>query len=753
MNQTLKYRFRWATLIVLGLSAVLIPSTGLAQDYKIPKARVSKDKVSQDKVSRAKVSREGVSSDKTYAEQGRAALAGGDYDRALEKFRVGLETTRDPDEQAKLLFYQAVTLQKLGDLEAAVGFYKRYLQKKPKSGAALNNLAQLYAELGRPEPAEKLFHRAIALNDSRNAFYRQNYAEFLDAQGRWKDSTAAWTELIDGSPRAESPHRSMMDRYLASAPPDRPWSSLEGREKHRRQSRGQELLEYLWAQCKGGQPVRATSGALDALADPKSWPPQLRRELLTVVAVGLAGQRYDPRGFLTSKTAKRLSSLTGEPRLQQGAEELLQLHNREQAKLDPYDYRWWKRGDLEEDPPRGVWPADGFLRLIRSLGRSYQQDKDSDSAASYFRLAANFRGDDVDPEAIGDLVTLYAGENRLHEVGEIAEEYEQRLFGGKVQAYRGSKTEKIFDYHRTLGGIYSMTGNWGDEHTVTSAIFQLDRALQMYERLEDEAPSTAEQKAQYTPELNSLLAKGYESTGRIEKSYDVRISAAETYQLKGNSEAAKEILRPIASKPPPSTAGEQIKSRYSKVLTQVEPQNPKLDWKTNPSLDLSETQQKLPRDQSRGVRQFNRGLRLSKTDAQKAEEQFNRALERDPKLDEAYEALTRMYLEQKQYDKALETTKKWVVADPKDEQAHLYRFLAAESAGDLKLSDQALSDYGRIDPTGAAKIHLEKAEMALRSGDTDAAKVNLYYSQKLAGDDKTLAASMQRMVKQLEKQR
>ncbi len=688
-----------------------------------------------------------------YAKQGRAALAGGDYERALESFRAGSETAQDPDQQTKYLFYQAVTLQKQGNLEASVGLYKEYLRRKPGSGAALNNLAQVYAEMGSPEPAEKLFRRAIALNDSRNAFYRQNYAEFLDAQGRWKDSTATWTRLIDGNPRAESPHRAMMDRYLASAPADRPWRSLQGREQHRRQSRGEEMVGYLWGRWEDGQPVRAVSGALDALADADSWPPDLRRELLTVVAVGLAAQRYDARKFLASETAKRLSTLTGAPRIEQGVNELLQLHDPDNPKLDPFEYRWWKSGDLEEDPPRGVWPADGFLRLIRSLGRGYQQDENSDLAASYFRLAADFRGDDVDPEAISDLVTLYAGENRLEQVGEIAQEYEQRLFGGKVQAYRGSKTEKIFDYHRTLGGIYSITGDWGDENTVTSAIFQLDRALDMYRRLEDEAPATAQQKAQYTPELNSLLAKGYESTDRIEKSYEVRIAAAETYQRNGDTEAAKEILRPIATKPPPSTADDRIKTRYSEVLTQVEPQDLQLDWKKTPSLDLSNSREKLRRDSSSGVRPFNRGLRYSETDAERAAKQFNLALEKDPKLDEAYEALTRLYLEQKDYDKALETAEKWVVAEPEHDQAHLYRFMAAESTGDSDKSAEALATYGRVDPKGAAKIHLEKAALALRSGDTDAAKVSLYYSQKLAGDDQELAATMQRMVKQLERQR
>ena len=687
-----------------------------------------------------------------YADQGRAALAAADYDRALESFRAGLESTSDPDWQAKYIFYQAVTLQQQGRLEEAAGLYKEYLGQKPESAAALNNLAQIYAQAGDAERAEKLFRKAIAQKDSRSAYYRQNYAEFLDAQGRWKDATAAWTRLIDGQSQAESPHRAMMDRYLASAPSDRPWSTLEGREQHQRRGRGEEMVGYLWGRWEDGQPVRAAAGALDALADPNSWPPELRRELLTVVAVGLAGQRYDARQFLVSETAKKLSSLSGDPRISQGAEELLRLHNYDEPKLDPDVYRWWKMGDLENDPPRGIWPADGFLRLIRSLGRGFQQGKDLDRAEQYFRLAADFRGDDVDPEAIGDLAGLYAGDNRLEQVSELAQAYEHRLFGGKVQAYRTSKTEKIFDYHRTLGGIYSLTETRGDEHTVTSAIFQLDRALEMHRRLEQESPATAEQKAQYTPELNSLLAKGYESTGRIEKGYDVRISAAEIYQRNGDQEAATMILRPILTKPPPPTAGTQLKTRYQGVVTQVEPQSPKIDWRKTPSLDLSDANEPLPESRSPGANLYNKGVRESDSDLRRAEERFNKALKRDPKLTEAHEALAKLYLDQKEYDKASAAADRLLKVDPNHAQGHLYRYLAADSAGDSERAAEALADYGRLDPQGAAKIHFQKAEWALRSGDTDAAKVNLYYCRKLAGDDPDLTASVRRMLQKLEKQ-
>lgn len=171
--------------------------------------------------------------------------------------------------------------------------------------------------------------------------------------------------------------------------------------------------------------------------------------------------------------------------------------------------------------------------------------------------------------SVNCLVVLNLERNRLDQVREAAAECESRLFDAKVEAYRSSRVEKIFDYHRSLGKIYALTGNWGDERTVASAIFQLDHALETYDRLEVESPEKAAEKYRYTPELTDLLARGYAQTGRLEKSYLVRLEAAERYQARGDQVAAAEVIEPIREQPPPETVAARTRTRYGEVLAKT----------------------------------------------------------------------------------------------------------------------------------------------------------------------------------------
>jgi tetratricopeptide (TPR) repeat protein len=242
--------------------------------------------------------------------------------------------------------------------------------------------------------------------------------------------------------------------------------------------------------------------------------------------------------------AGRLAELGSDPDIGRGALDIRTLHDLEA--LDPRRYGWWADKTHEyEDPPRGVWPADGFRALVRSLGGRYKQIGERRKAENYYRLAIDLRPYDVDPAAIRDLTQLYIEENQLPKVNLLAEEYEDRLFRAKGAAYRSSRLRKIFEFHRTLGVLYATIGRWGDSYRVDSAIFQLEHAQEKSREVEERAEGVLPEKYRFSPDMVNMLATGYVATDQPSRSYELRVEEAERFQQQGDAEAVRKVLEPI----------------------------------------------------------------------------------------------------------------------------------------------------------------------------------------------------------------
>ncbi len=418
------------------------------------------------------------------------------------------------------------------------------------------------------QEAADSYRRAIELGESRRSIYLKNYAEYLDELGDWQAATASWNLLATQQPESEQPHRALMARYIESVP-----SSLAGQPPppiSQVRARSEELAAYLWGLLQRRQPARAVDAALEALEERQSWAEDVQGEMLTVVAVGLARRLYEPNELDETATGKRLAELAESSPVGAGAAQLLALHTADPS-FDPASYRWWRQGDLERDPPRGVWPADGFRELIRSIGLHHQQQGRPPAAERFFRLAAEFRDREADPLAVGNLVDLYLDDGRFDRVQQLASEYEPRL--ALADAGRSSQVEKVFDYRRTLGGVYALVGAWGGEGQSNSAISQLGQALAAYNRLKERAPAAAAKVYRQTPEVTDLLARGYAATGRAEDNYALRLEAAERFQQKKDREAVLQVLGPILHQPPPPEVSPAIRKRYRRAVEDPEVQD------------------------------------------------------------------------------------------------------------------------------------------------------------------------------------
>ena len=465
--------------------------------------------------------------------RGREALGAGRYEEAIELFAKASSETSDRDTKDRLLFYRAVTYQRMAEgaegdrrqglLHRSARLYDAYLEARPDSGAATNNLAKVYAALGWNDTAAELFEQALAKEDDKQGLYLKNYAQFLDDAGEWEEATELWSRIVQEQPLSPALQKSMVERFGEAG--------IE------------QLAGYLWELLEAGYARQAARSALDALAD-GGGKARDRIELLTIVSVALSRIHYEPAEFTELELAGRLTELGSDPDIGRGALDIEMLHDVEA--LDPRRYGWWaEKTDEYEDPPRGVWPADGFRALVRSLGSRYKQIGEPGRAESYYRLAADLRPYDVDPGAIRDLTQLYIEENQLPKVNLLAEEYEDRLFRGKGGAYRKSRLRKIFEYHRTLGVLYATIGRWGDSSQVDSAIFQLEHAQDKSREVEERTESAVPENYRFSPDMVNMLATGYVATEQPLKSYQLRVDEAERFQKQGDEEAVRKVLEPI----------------------------------------------------------------------------------------------------------------------------------------------------------------------------------------------------------------
>jgi len=478
--------------------------------------------------------------------RGREALGAGRYEEALELFTKASSEASDRDTDNRLLFYRAVTYQRLAEeaegdrrqaqLERSARLYDAYLEARPESGAATNNLAKVYAALGWNDTAAELFEQALAIEDDKQGLYLKNYAQFLDEAGEWEEAKEVYSRIVQEQPLSPALQKTMVDRFGEAGT--------------------EELAGYLWELLEAGYARRAAGSALDALAEGRGQKRE-RFELLTIVSVALSRISYGPASFTELEVAGQLAELGSDPDIGRGVLDIKMLHSVDA--LDPSRYGWWAEKTVEyEDPPRGVWPADGFRALIRSLGGRYMQMGEPLKAESYYRLAANLRPYDVDPAAIRDLTQLYIKENQLPKVNRLAEEYEDRLFSGKGGAYRNSQLRKIFEYHRTLGELYATIGRWGNSSRVDSAIFQLEHAQEKSREVADRTEGALPEKYQFSPDMVNMLATGYVATDQPSRSYQLRVDEAVRFNSQGDTEAVRKVLEPIKTQELPSVLRSRI---------------------------------------------------------------------------------------------------------------------------------------------------------------------------------------------------
>ena len=534
-----------------------------------------------------------------FVKDGKQALGAGEYEQALRLFMRGARQAKNVQEkrwQADFYFYMGLTQQQKAEslkenperrkaFTEAVRFYEKALDFHPDLGAALNNIAHIYDQMGLTGQAFRFYLKAIELNDKRRSFYEVSYADSLFDHGELQKALKYYRRVLKFQPDNSHARKKIIDVSITIGD--------EG------------LIPFLWELMESGWIIEAQRGAMQALIE-KKWSSRYdREELLALTVVGLSRQTYDPRKFVGSEAGNKFSQLSADPALSREARDIIALHQLEKDDFSEFSH-WSHKGDLFRDPSRGVWPRDAFLQLIRSLGDRYRGYRNFQQAETYYLLATTLDREVPDPTAVLRLADLYIAQGDQVRLEKMMAEHQISLFKGKARAYRNSHLHKIYQYHRALGVIYANIDNWGDSRTSTSAIFQLEHAIKTAQVINrrnrrniknseivtkvikkpemvtgliknpematlgrDRRTENKEEQIIVEPRLVKYLADGYELKSQPDKAIEIQLDAAETLiEQRAFSQAVK-VLVPLATTPP-AVMTEIQKERYLKIRSKID---------------------------------------------------------------------------------------------------------------------------------------------------------------------------------------
>jgi tetratricopeptide (TPR) repeat protein len=478
------------------------------------------------------------------------------FQEAREAFSLGVrqaEQSSDREREGKLRFYLGLTLQRhiasLSNshpdrgplLQDAKEQYERATRLLPRSAGVFNNLARIYEDLGEQERARLAFRSAIEVADERQALYAVNYADFLSRCGEARDAVRFYELALSIQPMNDRAHQALLRHYQR----EDPW----------------QVGAYLRRLLDRGLLSRVFNSATTILKEDNSRLSEDQAvELLTIVVRCLTRLSYQPEDILQSAYSERLEALV-EGRWGQAIRQIMTLYHGEQLK--PVSYPWWaeRTGPSSERPPGG-WPLEVFNGLARSLGERAMRQQAYETAEAYYKLAFRMNPRSPDGKALVNLVDLYVGSGRRGELEQLLN-HERELYQAKGSAYETMDREKIYEYHRALGIVYSYLGRWGSEGEVQSAVFQLNHALEAAELYNQSVGASSGAELLVEPRLVGLLATGYTAVGQAHRAFEVRVKTADSYKRLGVSDAATQVFRPIVGQAIPSSTSSDTRSRYN----------------------------------------------------------------------------------------------------------------------------------------------------------------------------------------------
>ena len=489
--------------------------------------------------------------------RGEALLLRGKVADAAKVFETQAESVA-PAEQASTFFRLGVQWQKEAAQlpqaqqaearRAAASAYERTLQVNPKSGAALNNLAQIYrSDPGQAARADELLTQAIALNDSHKGVYLLNRAALKRDAGDLKVATELAEQAAAADKGNLEAHQMVMNVALV-------------REDAR------PLLDYIDDLNTRGLVVRA----LDSAAAGLTKFPNNRRQLLTSVARTISNSAYTADPWVMAETAagQAIGKFREDPAIGAGVNELFQVLR---APVPAGTLRWWTEGFNASMWPQEGSPAEAMQNLTRRCGEIYHGMGDG-RAEGYYRMSVDLNGRmNADARALLGLSEILYEQKRIDDLNKLLAANEPGLMDAKLQTVAKADHLHTYELRLALGMMYGYVGRWKNSipPTYAASIWMLEHAQQSAEDYNQQARLPPEERVKLPPNAVRMLSTGYAKTGDLRRSVEVRLRAAELYLTGGQKRFAQLVLDPEWQRTLPGDLDAGLKQRLAQITARA----------------------------------------------------------------------------------------------------------------------------------------------------------------------------------------
>ena len=466
--------------------------------------------------------------------RGRKDFDRGKLDKAENHFRTSLGQAREAEfveGKAQALFHLGLTLHARADqerdevrrgslLRAAKEAYLEACDLWPKNGPLWNNIAQVEWDLDNRGGVAEAFEKAIEFGRQQKPFFELNLADYLLEHGQVDKAREIYVAHAYSGPEQQRAHESMMDLLRNT---DRP-----------------SIAKFLWARLDAGGTLSVLDSALFEL-EQEGTPPQQCMEMLTVGVAALARFDLSPRRFPKTAVGRRLDALRTHAVVGDRVKSLFRITKDAEPDRGKYPL-WLEHPDhsLKWDTPELRAPA--FLSFIGAVANGWRKWKREKQAEDLYLFALDSGGWAPDPDILLALAELYIEQNRPDRLKFMVERFVPRAFAAKGAAYRSADLPKICKFHRALGTIYASLQQWGDGNTPASATFQLEHALEVWDRWVDDAGPTADIPAP-DPKIVELLSRALgEGDPNNEKAFSMRLEYARMLMRHGYRREAQAVL-------------------------------------------------------------------------------------------------------------------------------------------------------------------------------------------------------------------
>lgn len=505
----------------------------------------------------------------TRAQPATPETASTDVSRGVELYRAGriadaatvfenrALAAATPAEQSSTLFRVGVQWhgevqtapadQKLEVRNAAVSAYQKTLAINPRSGAALNNLAQLLkSDPAKAAEADALLSRAVDLNDSRKGVYLMNRAALKRDSGDLKAATTLARQAAFDD-RANVQAHELVLGILA-----------------KREDAG-ALLEYIRDLEERGLVIRALDSAVDGM----SRLPGARKQLLISVATTLGNEAYtaDPAEFRSTAAGSALGKFESDATIGPGVVELLRVL---QEPVPATALTWWREGfDGFMEPPKGT-PASAMQHLTRRCGEIRQATRDK-RAEGYYRTSVAISGKiSTDPRALLGLTEVLFEQKRIDDLNLVLRENEDGLMQAKRMTMAASDDLHTYQLRLALGMMYGYTGRWvNPSQRYAASIWMLENAQVSAMEYNGRANLSGERAVKLPPNAVKMLSTGYGHDNKPDRAIAVRLEFAELYLKSGQKRLAQMVLEPEWQRSLPADLSPGVKQRLADLTARA----------------------------------------------------------------------------------------------------------------------------------------------------------------------------------------